>query len=93
MYCPSNPVTSIGPILAVPGIAAALARRRGPVVAVSPVVDGAAVSGPAAALMRAQGLPGDGEAWAATVATLDGGAEGSDEARGRALALHAERVE
>jgi hypothetical protein len=43
--------------------------------------------------LRAQGLPGDGEAWAATVATLDGGAEGSDEARGRALALHAERVE
>lgn len=57
VVCPSNPVTSIGPILAVPGIAAALARRRGPVVAVSPVVDGAAVSGPAAALMRAQGLP------------------------------------
>ena len=43
--------------------------------------------------LRAQGLPGDGEAWAATVASLDGGAEGSDEARGRALALHAERVE
>jgi hypothetical protein len=43
--------------------------------------------------LRAQGLPGDGEAWAATVATLDGGAEGSDAARGRALALHAERVE
>ena len=43
--------------------------------------------------LRAQGLPGDGEVWAATVASLDGGAEGSDEARGRALALHAERVE
>ena len=43
--------------------------------------------------LRVQGLPGDGEAWAATVASLDGGAEGSDEARGRALALHAERVE
>src|SRR6185503_11542888 len=33
--------------------------------------------------LRAEGLPGDGEAWAATVATRDGGAEGSDEARGR----------
>jgi len=43
--------------------------------------------------LRAQGLPGDGEAWAATVSALDGGAEGSDAARGRALALHAERVE
>jgi hypothetical protein len=43
--------------------------------------------------LRAEGLPGDGEAWASTVAALDGGAEGTDEARGRALALHAERVE
>jgi len=43
--------------------------------------------------LRAEGLPGDGEAWAATVSALDGGAEGSDAARGRALALHAERVE
>jgi LPPG:FO 2-phospho-L-lactate transferase len=55
--CPSNPVTSIGPILAVPGIVAALAGRSGPIVAVSPIVAGAAVSGPAGALMRAQGLP------------------------------------
>jgi hypothetical protein len=43
--------------------------------------------------LRAAGLPGDGEAWAATVSALDGGAEGSDAARGQALALHAERVE
>ena len=43
--------------------------------------------------LRAEGLPGDGEAWAATVSALDGGAEGSDAARGRALALHADRVE
>jgi LPPG:FO 2-phospho-L-lactate transferase len=55
--CPSNPVTSIGPILAVPGIVAALSARRGPIVAVSPIVAGAAVSGPAADLMRARGLP------------------------------------
>lgn len=57
VVCPSNPVTSIGPIIAVPGIAQALARTRAPVVGVSPIVGGAAVSGPAAALMRARGLP------------------------------------
>jgi hypothetical protein len=43
--------------------------------------------------LRASGLPGDGEAWAATVASLDGGVEAGDRERGRALALHAERVE
>src|SRR3989475_6275527 len=55
--CPSNPVTSVGPILAVPGIADALAATRARVVGVSPIVGGAAVSGPAGALMRARGLP------------------------------------
>jgi len=43
--------------------------------------------------LRAEGLPGDGEAWAATVSALDGRGGEDDEARGRALALHAERVE
>jgi hypothetical protein len=43
--------------------------------------------------LRAESLPGDGEAWATTVSALDGGAEGSDAARGQALALHAGRVE
>jgi hypothetical protein len=43
--------------------------------------------------LRAAGLPGDGESWAATVASLDGGVEAGDAARGRALALHAQRVE
>jgi LPPG:FO 2-phospho-L-lactate transferase len=56
VVCPSNPVTSVGPILAVPGIAAALAATRAVIVGVSPIVGGAAVSGPAAALMRARGL-------------------------------------
>jgi LPPG:FO 2-phospho-L-lactate transferase len=55
VVCPSNPVTSIGPILAVPGIADALAARR-TVVGVSPIVGGAPVSGPAGRLMRARGL-------------------------------------
>src|SRR5262249_8311754 len=57
VVCPSNPVTSVGPILAVPGIAAALAATRAPVVAVSPIIGGAAVSGPAGQLMAARGLP------------------------------------
>jgi hypothetical protein len=43
--------------------------------------------------LRAEGIPGDGEAWAATVSALDHEAVGDEEARGRALALHAERVE
>ena len=43
--------------------------------------------------LRAEGLPGDGEAWAATVVSLNGGGEASDQARSQALALHAERVE
>ena len=56
VVCPSNPVTSVGPVLAVPGIADALTVARGRVVAVSPIVGGAAVSGPAGELMRARGL-------------------------------------
>jgi LPPG:FO 2-phospho-L-lactate transferase len=56
VVCPSNPVTSVGPILAVPGVADALGAAAAPVVGVSPIVGGAAVSGPAAALMRARGL-------------------------------------
>lgn len=57
LLAPSNPVTSIGPILAVPGICAALRKTPAPIGAVSPIVGGAAVSGPAATLMKAQGLP------------------------------------
>jgi len=56
LIAPSNPVTSIGPILAVPGIRKALERTSAPVLAVSPVIGNAAVSGPAAELMKSQGL-------------------------------------
>jgi LPPG:FO 2-phospho-L-lactate transferase len=56
ILAPSNPVTSIGPILAVPGIRAALRVTPAPVGAVSPIVGGAAVSGPAVELMRTRGL-------------------------------------
>jgi LPPG:FO 2-phospho-L-lactate transferase len=57
VVCPSNPVTSVGPVLAVPGMVQALAAARSRVVAVSPIVGGAAVSGPAGELMRARRLP------------------------------------
>ena len=57
VFAPSNPVTSIGPILAVPGIRQALQDADAPVVAVSPIIGDAAVSGPAAALMRMRGWP------------------------------------
>ena len=56
VVCPSNPVTSIGPILAVPGVAEALAAAKAPVVGVSPIIGGAPVSGPAGRLMHARGL-------------------------------------
>lgn len=49
---PSNPVTSIGPILAIKEIHEALVRNREKVVAVSPIIGNAAVSGPAGALMH-----------------------------------------
>ncbi len=55
VIAPSNPVTSVGPILAVPGIADALGKAR--VVAISPIIGGAAFSGPAAKLMAVRGLP------------------------------------
>ena len=57
IVCPSNPITSVGPILAVPGIAAALAATRATVLAVSPIIGGDAVSGPAGRLMAMAGLP------------------------------------
>jgi LPPG:FO 2-phospho-L-lactate transferase len=57
IIAPSNPITSIGPILAVPGIREALLRCRGKVAAISPIVGGAPVAGPAGILMAAQGLP------------------------------------
>jgi LPPG:FO 2-phospho-L-lactate transferase len=57
LIAPSNPVTSIGPILAVPGIRDALLRARGKIAAVSPIVGNAPVAGPAGILMTAQGLP------------------------------------
>lgn len=56
VICPSNPVISIGPILAVPGVRDVLVARRDRVVAVSPIVGGAPVKGPADRLMAPLGI-------------------------------------
>ena len=55
VVCPSNPVVSIGPLLAVPGVREALVARRADVVAVSPIVAGAALKGPADRLLAELG--------------------------------------
>jgi LPPG:FO 2-phospho-L-lactate transferase len=54
---PSNPLASIGPILAVPGIREALSGADAPVLAVSPIVAGRVLKGPTAAFMEFAGLP------------------------------------
>jgi LPPG:FO 2-phospho-L-lactate transferase len=56
VVCPSNPVISIGPILAVPGVRDTLRRRRDHVVGVSPIIAGAPVKGPADRLMGPLGM-------------------------------------
>ncbi|MDB5702317.1 MAG: 2-phospho-L-lactate transferase [Sphingomonadales bacterium] len=56
IVAPSNPFLSIDPILAVPGIAAALRDTTAPVIAVSPIVAGQSVKGPTAKLMQELGL-------------------------------------
>jgi len=57
LIAPSNPFLSIDPILAVPGIRAALMKATAPVVAVTPIVGGKAVKGPTAKLMAELGIP------------------------------------
>ena len=56
VICPSNPVISIGPILAVPGIRDALVAHRERVIGISPIVGGAPVKGPADRLMAPLGI-------------------------------------
>lgn len=66
VLCPSNPYVSLGPILAIPAIDEALRRRRVPAVAVSPIIAGRALKGPADKMMRELGV----EPRAAAVAAL-----------------------
>jgi LPPG:FO 2-phospho-L-lactate transferase len=56
IMCPSNPYLSIDPILAVPGLRQALLDAAVPIVAVSPIVGGAALKGPAAKIMQELGV-------------------------------------
>lgn len=56
LVCPSNPVVSIGPILQLRGLREALRRGKAPVVAISPIVGGAPVKGPADRLLRGIGV-------------------------------------
>jgi len=55
VFCPSNPFVSIGPILALAGLRAALDDAAAPVVVVSPIVGGEALKGPAATMMQGLG--------------------------------------
>ena len=55
VFCPSNPYLSIQPILSLAGVRHALENLSAPVVAVSPLIGGAAVKGPAAKIMRELG--------------------------------------
>ena len=56
LLCPSNPVISIGTILAVPGIRQAIQASPAPVVAVSPIIQGATLKGPADKMLRGLGF-------------------------------------
>lgn len=55
VVCPSNPIVSVGPILAVPGMREALLTAAAPVVAVSPIVGGRALKGPADRMLTTLG--------------------------------------
>jgi LPPG:FO 2-phospho-L-lactate transferase len=67
---PSNPVVSIGPILAANGLRSALADARAPVVAVSPLVRGEVIKGPTASFMQWAGQPLNSDGIAAAYAGL-----------------------
>ena len=56
VICPSNPLISIDPILAVPGMRDALAAASAPVIAVSPIIAGRSVKGPTAKMMAELGI-------------------------------------
>lgn len=57
VVCPANPVTSVGPMLAIPGFTALLSDARARITALSPMLGGAPFSGPAGKLLKAAGQP------------------------------------
>lgn len=79
---PSNPVISIGPILAVPGLRDALVAAPAPVVAVSPLVGGAVLKGPTDVFMEWAGHPLDSGGVAAGYAGLIDGLVADERAEG-----------
>jgi LPPG:FO 2-phospho-L-lactate transferase len=74
VICPSNPIVSIGPVLATGGIAAAVAARRARAVAVSPIIAGRALKGPADRMLTELGheasVVGVARMWSSYAATL-----------------------
>lgn len=62
VICPSNPFLSVDPILSVPGMRQLLEQTEAPVVAVSPLIGGAAIKGPTAKIMAELGVPLDSHA-------------------------------
>jgi LPPG:FO 2-phospho-L-lactate transferase len=79
---PSNPVISIGPILAVPGVRHALLRAEAPVVAVSPLVGGKVLKGPTDAFMDWTGHPLSSDGIAAVYSGLIDGLVADEPAEG-----------
>ena len=67
VVAPSNPIVSIAPVLAVPGVTETLTARTGPTVAISPIIGGEALKGPAANMMSELGhrvdVTGVAELW------------------------------
>jgi LPPG:FO 2-phospho-L-lactate transferase len=57
VVCPSNPLISVDPILALPGVRSALASCAAPVLAISPIIGDRAVKGPTAKMMAELGMP------------------------------------
>lgn len=72
VIAPSNPIVSLGPIVAVPGVAEALQRRRTDVVAISPLIGGQALKGPADRLLTELGYGADSAGVAALYTPIAG---------------------
>jgi LPPG:FO 2-phospho-L-lactate transferase len=93
IICPSNPYLSIDPILAVPGLRAAMRASGAPVVAVSPIIGGRAVKGPTAKIMNELNIaPTSATIAQHYVGLIDGlvvDSADADEAAGLGIATHA----
>jgi LPPG:FO 2-phospho-L-lactate transferase len=85
---PSNPIVSIGPILAVPGMREAIAASPAPVVAVSPFVGGRSLKGPTEAFMTQAGLPLGAEGIALAYAGVTDGLVADEPAPATGVPVH-----